>query len=102
MELAGGGELSWEEFADQLRREDDEGAWRELIVHDPAVVFGKARIRGTRLAADFLVDQLGGGHSIEEILEGYPGLTRDDVLACVQYGAYCIRLENRRRQAEGS
>ena len=94
------GKLSWEEFAAQLREEDDRGPWRERIVHDRAVVFGKARIRGTRLAADFIVDQLGGDHTIEEVLAGYPGITREDVLACLQYSAYCIRLENRRRQAE--
>ena len=49
---------------------------------------GKSVIRGTRLAAELIVDILAQGWSEEDILKNYPGLTRDDVHACLK----CARV----------
>jgi len=54
---------------------------------DPNVCFGKPCIQGTRLWVSLILGQLAAGLSTEEILEEYPQLTREDVLACVAYGA---------------
>lgn len=54
---------------------------------DPRVCFGKPCIRGTRIWVSLILDFLASGDSIEAILEEYPHLGREDVLACVAYGA---------------
>ena len=54
----------------------------ERIVVDPEVLTGKPVIRATRLAVEFILDILAAGQSENEILTNYPGLTREDILAC--------------------
>jgi uncharacterized protein (DUF433 family) len=55
----------------------------ERIDINPQVMLGKPVIRGTRITVEILLEKLAAGHSAEEILEDYPGLTREDVLAAV-------------------
>jgi uncharacterized protein (DUF433 family) len=55
----------------------------DRIVMDPAVCNGRPTVRGTRIAAQTVLEFLEAGDSIEDVLEEYPTLTRDDVLrAC--------------------
>ena len=63
----------------------------ERISIDPRVCFGKPCIRGTRIWVSLVLDLLSARLSIEEILEEYPNLSQDDVLACVAYGAEMSR-----------
>ncbi len=49
---------------------------------------GKPVIPGTRLAAEFILGLLAAGQSESEILADYPGLTREDILACVSYASH--------------
>ena len=60
----------------------------ERIVVDPEILAGKPVIRGTRLAAEFILELLAAGQTENEILENYPGLTRADILACLAYARY--------------
>jgi uncharacterized protein (DUF433 family) len=60
----------------------------ERIVVDPEILAGKPVIRGTRLAVEFILELLAAGQSEPEILRNYPGLTRDDLLACLSYASY--------------
>ena len=60
----------------------------ERIVVDPQVLAGKPVIRGTRLAVEFILELLAAGQSENELLANYPGLTRDDILACLSYASY--------------
>jgi uncharacterized protein (DUF433 family) len=60
----------------------------ERIVVDPEVLAGKPVIRGTRLAVEFILELLAAGHSENELLADYPGLTREDILACLWYASY--------------
>lgn len=57
----------------------------ERIVVDPKILAGKPVIRGTRLAVEFILEPLAAGQSENEILTDYPGLTREDILACLSY-----------------
>jgi len=57
----------------------------ERIVADSAVLLGKPVVAGTRLSVEFLLDLMAQGWPETEILRNYPGLTRDDLLACVAY-----------------
>jgi len=63
-------------------------AWSERITVDPEVLAGKPVIRGTRLAVEFILGLLAAGQTDAEILDNYPGLTRDDLLACFAYASY--------------
>jgi len=60
----------------------------ERIVVDPKILAGKPVIRGTRLAVEFILQLLAAGQSESEILSDYPGLTREDILACLSYASY--------------
>lgn len=59
--------------------------WQERITLDPAVLTGKPVVRGTRIAVEFVVSLLAQGWTESRVLENYPGLTREDVLACLAY-----------------
>ena len=57
----------------------------ERIVVNPQVLVGKPVVRGTRLSVDFLLGLMAQGWSEAEILRNYPGLEREDLLACLGY-----------------
>lgn len=63
----------------------------ERISIDPAVCFGKPCIRGTRIWVSLLLDFMASGLSVQEILEEYPQLTKEDVYAALAYGAEMSR-----------
>jgi uncharacterized protein (DUF433 family) len=60
----------------------------ERIVVDPEILAGKPVIRGTRLAVEFILELLAAGQPEQDLLTNYPGLTRDDILACLSYASY--------------
>jgi len=63
------------------------GDWRSRITIDPKVLSGKPVIRGTRMSVEFILDLLANGWTIEEILENYPQLKKEDVIAALKYAA---------------
>lgn len=65
--------------------------WRSRISINSQVCFGKPCIKGTRIWVSLILDYLADGMSIEEIVEEYPQLTREDVQACIAYGAEMAR-----------
>jgi uncharacterized protein (DUF433 family) len=65
----------------------------DRIVIDPNTLSGKPVIRGTRLAVEFVVGLLAEGWSVEQILDNYPGLAREDVQACLEYASELLRSE---------
>ncbi len=67
--------------------------WQQHIAVDPAVLTGKPVVKGTRLAVEFILGLMAQGWSETEILRNYPGLTREDILACVAYAQERLRDE---------
>ena len=67
--------------------------WRERIVADAAVLVGKPVVRGTRLSVDFLLELMAQGWPETEILRNYPGLTHDDLAACLHYAGEAVQHE---------
>jgi uncharacterized protein (DUF433 family) len=59
--------------------------WQSRITLDPNILVGKPIIKGTRLAVEFIIDLLAQGWSNEEILRNYPGITLEDIQACLAY-----------------
>jgi uncharacterized protein (DUF433 family) len=63
------------------------------IVLDPAVLAGKPVIRGTRLSVDFVIGLMADGWTEADILRNYPGLTREDLAACLAYARDVLKSE---------
>ena len=59
----------------------------ERLNADPAILGGVVCVRGTRIPVTLILDALAAGETIEDLLRGYPTLTRDDVYAALTYGA---------------
>ncbi len=70
---------------------EPEMSWREYITVDAAVYHDKACIRGTRVMASVILDNLAAGTSIDELLKSYPSLSRESVLAAMAYAAELAR-----------
>jgi uncharacterized protein (DUF433 family) len=68
-------------------------AWEERIELNPDVLAGQPVVKGTRLAVAFVVELLADGWSEEAVLREYPGLTRDDVQACLRYASARLQAE---------
>ena len=65
--------------------------WRDRITVDPTVCHGQACIKGTRVMAAVVLDNLAAGLGTDEILRSYPSLTVDDVHAAMAYAADLAR-----------
>jgi uncharacterized protein (DUF433 family) len=61
--------------------------WRNRINTDPPVCHGKACVKGTRIMAPMVLDNLAAGCSPDEIVKLYPTLHREDVAAVLAYAA---------------
>ena len=59
----------------------------ERIVVDPDICNGAPVIGGTRIPVRTVLEFLAAGDSIENVLEEYPSLTREDVLQCLRFSA---------------
>ena len=57
------------------------------IISDPRVLDGKPEIKGTRLSVDYILDLLGHSLTVEEILDEYGGLAREDIQACLLFAS---------------
>jgi uncharacterized protein (DUF433 family) len=60
----------------------------DRIVVDLEILAGKPLIRGTRLVVEFILELLAAGQTQDEILANYPGLTPEDILACLSHASY--------------
>lgn len=73
--------------------------YHDRISSDPKVMLGKAVIKGTRITVELLLRKIAGGYSFEEILEMYPHITKEDILAAVSYAASVIGSEDTLQKA---
>ena len=65
----------------------------DRITQDPAVMGGKACVRGQRVTVGMIVGQIGAGRTLDELLADYPYLEREDLLQALRYAAW--RAEER-------
>jgi len=59
----------------------------ERIIVNPKIMVGKPVIRGTRLKTQHILNLLAHGATVDEILQEYKGLTKEDILACLLYAS---------------
>jgi uncharacterized protein (DUF433 family) len=67
--------------------------WEDRITVDPAILVGKPIINGTRLSVEFVVGLLAQGWSEADVLANYPGISREDLLACLSYAQERLKDE---------
>ena len=63
---------------------------RKILI-DPNICNGLPTIEGTRIAAQTIIEFLSAGDEINDVLAEYPSLTREDVLACLDYSARLMK-----------
>lgn len=61
--------------------------YRERIVLDPEIRFGKPTVKGTRIAVGDVLSYLASGMSEAQLLSDFPSLAREDIRACLAYAA---------------
>ena len=65
----------------------------DLIQCDPDIMMGKPVVRGTRLTVELILEGLAAGHTIEDLLDSYPRLTREGILAALGFAARSLNNE---------
>ena len=60
------------------------------INHDIGIMGGKACIKGTRVTVGMIVTQISEGRTIDELLDDYPYLSRDDIMQALKYAAWTV------------
>jgi uncharacterized protein (DUF433 family) len=66
--------------------------YRERIVLDPEIRFGKPTVRGTRITVGDVLGYLAGGMTEDDLVKEFPPLSRDDIRACLAFAAERERL----------
>jgi len=64
-----------------------------LIVSDPKVMMGKPVVAGTRITVELILEKLGAGETIEQLLDAHPRLTRESILAALAFAAEALRAD---------
>jgi uncharacterized protein (DUF433 family) len=62
------------------------------ITLDPKVLVGKPVIRGARLSVEFVIGLMADGWGEAEILANYPGISRENIIACPAYARESERV----------
>ena len=57
----------------------------DLVQSDPSILMGKPVVAGTRVTVELILEKLSEGETIEQILEAHPRLTREGVLAALNF-----------------
>ena len=57
---------------------------------NPKVMVGKPVIKGTRITVDYILNLLGHGSTVEEILDEYEGITQEDIQACLLFASQSL------------
>lgn len=66
---------------------------QDRIEINPAVLQGKPVVRNTRIPVELILRKLAEGATIEDLLDGYPRITAEDIRACLSYAADTIAHE---------
>ncbi len=67
--------------------------YQDRIISDPNILLGKPVIKGTRIPVELVLRKLAEGMTMEEFLVAYPHLSKEDILACLEYSVNVIAGE---------
>ena len=65
----------------------------EMIVSDPAVMMGKPVVKGTRITVESILERIGAGEMIEQVVDAHPRLSREAVLAAIAFAAEVLKAD---------
>lgn len=65
----------------------------ELIQSDPAVMMGKPVVAGTRITVELILEKLGAGETVEQLLQAHPRLTRERIQAALSFAARSLKAD---------
>jgi uncharacterized protein (DUF433 family) len=68
-------------------------AYADRIVSDQKIMLGKPVIKGTRITVELILKKLSEGTSMDDLIQSYPHLTKEDILAVLSYSADVISRE---------
>jgi uncharacterized protein (DUF433 family) len=64
-----------------------------LIKSDPAIMMGKPVVAGTRITVELVLEKLAAGETIEQVLDAHPRLTRESILAALDFAARALKAD---------
>jgi uncharacterized protein (DUF433 family) len=67
--------------------------WKRHIVSEPEILRGKPRLKGTRIPVGLVLGYLAAGKTAEDIIAEFPGLTREQIAACLDYARDLAEFE---------
>lgn len=67
--------------------------WKGHIEFNCNKLYGKPVIMNTRIPVDLILEKLAAGDTIEDLLEAYPGISKNDITACLIFAAESIKNE---------
>ena len=67
--------------------------WKDRVVANPEILVGKPCIKGTRISVELILGWLANGWTFEQLLESYPALVREDILAALAFAAEMMHEE---------
>ncbi|MFP4367519.1 MAG: DUF433 domain-containing protein [bacterium] len=67
--------------------------WKSHIEANPAILYGKPVIKGTRISVDLILEKMSCGQNFQDIIQSYPDLKEEDLYACLAYASSLIRNE---------
>ena len=70
-------------------------SYRERVVQNPEILVGKPTIRGTRISVELVLAKLAQDLDLDDLFAAYPRLTREDVMACLDFAR--MRVAKTRR-----
>jgi len=65
----------------------------EFIEVNPDIMLGKPVIKGTRIPAALVLRKFADGATMDDLLDGYPGLTKDKIMGAISYAAEVLGSE---------
>ena len=65
--------------------------WQDHIISEPDVMFGKPCFKGTRIPVELILEKIAYGRPMDEILGGYPWLSKDSIQAAQLYALDAVR-----------
>ncbi len=71
----------------------EEVNWKDYIISDPQIMFGKPTIKDTRIPVDLILEKLAQGENISQLLEAYPRISTKSIYACLLFAAERIKSE---------
>ncbi len=64
-----------------------------LVESKPSVMMGKPVIAGTRITVELILTKLATGETFEQILDAHPNLTKEGILAALEFAAHALRAD---------